>query len=310
MNECLACKGDIQPEEIPLLCTVCKYAYHVGKCSGITVATFRSKGESLKGTWKCGTCQTSEKKGGASSNLSDSQRLECKLNQLNGNILALLPLVPKVDALSEAVKAISGIEASMQLLSDKYDTILAKIDSQGTEVTALRKRVEQLESKTAETAPSSQEVKDQLNELEQYSRRLNIEVHGMEKQANENLLSKMNCLARTLELPELSDSDLVSLHRLQPRAGNKPVIIARFRSVMLNERWMQIRSRLREKESSLRIFDNLTPTNKRLLWLAQTKGKEMRYNYVWQRNGHVFVRKADGDRAIRIHRESDLELMV
>lgn len=251
-----------------------------------------------------------KKKGGASSNLSDSQRLECKLNQLNGNILALLPLVPKVDALSEAVKAISGIEASMQLLSDKYDTILAKIDSQGTEVTALRKRVEQLESKTAETAPSSQEVKDQLNELEQYSRRLNIEVHGMEKQANENLLSKMNCLARTLELPELSDSDLVSLHRLQPRAGNKPVIIARFRSVMLNERWMQIRSRLREKESSLRIFDNLTPTNKRLLWLAQTKGKEMRYNYVWQRNGHVFVRKADGDRAIRIHRESDLELMV
>lgn len=122
----------------------------------------------------------------------------------------------KVDALSEAVKGISGIEASIQMLSDKYDEILKKTDSQGTEIAALRKRVEHLES---ETSPNALEVKTQLNELEQYSRRQNIEIHGMQKEENENLLDKMNCLARTLELPELSDSDLDSLHRLHPRAG-------------------------------------------------------------------------------------------
>ncbi|KAH7948666.1 hypothetical protein HPB49_000398 [Dermacentor silvarum] len=125
-----------------------------------------------------------------------------------------------VDALSEAVKGISNIEASIQLLSDKYDEILEKTDSQGTEIAALRKRVERLES---ETSPNTQEVKAQLNELEQYSRRQNIEIHGMQKEENENLLDKMNCLARTLELPELSDSDLHSLHRLHPRAGKMPV---------------------------------------------------------------------------------------
>lgn len=307
MTECLACNGDIRPEEIPLVCTICKYSYHVGKCSGITGSAFRSKGDSFKNSWKCATCQTNEKRGGASSNLSESQRFESKLNQLNANILSLLPLVAKVDALSEAVKGISNIEASIQLLSDKYDEILEKSDSQGTEIAALRKRVERLES---ETSPNTQEVKAQLNELEQYSRRQNIEIHGMQKEENENLLDKMNCLARTLELPELSDSDLHSLHRLHPRAGKMPVVIARFQSVMLKEQWMQSRSRLREKAPGLRIFDNLTAMNKRLLWLAQTKGKEMKYRFVWQRNGHVFARKNSGDSVIRICQESDLANMV
>ncbi|KAH6920927.1 hypothetical protein HPB50_028085 [Hyalomma asiaticum] len=48
---------------------------------------------------------------------------------------------------------------------------------------------------------------------------LRSSVHGIEKEANENLLDKMNGLARAFELPELSDSDLDSLHRLPPRAA-------------------------------------------------------------------------------------------
>ncbi|KAH9377925.1 hypothetical protein HPB48_013925 [Haemaphysalis longicornis] len=73
---------------------------------------------------------------------------------------------------------------------------------------------------------------------------------------------------------------------------------------------MEARSRLRAKEPDMRFFDNLTPWNKRLLWLARARAEEVGYRFAWQNNGHVLVRKDEGDKVIRIQDECDLEKMV
>lgn len=220
----------------------------------------------------------------------------------------LLPLVAKVNALPDLVEKVNGIEASIQGLSAKYDTILSKLDEQSSDVSALKRRVECLElDAPTGAAASSEQMKLQLNELEQYNRRLNIEVHGMAKEEHENLLERMNILACNLGLPELANSDLNALYRLPSRPGKEPVVIVQFVSNSLKEKWIESRSRLRTKEPKLRFFDHLTPTNKRLLWLARQRCEESGYRFVWQKNGHIFVRKSEGERAIRICDEGDLE---
>lgn len=65
--------------------------------------------------------------------------------------------------------------------------------------------------------------------------------------------------------------------------------------------------KLKEAGSEVRFFDNLTAQNKRLLWLVRTRAKENDYQFAWQKDGKMFVRKRQGDRVIKIDTEDDLD---
>lgn len=215
--------------------------------------------------------------------------IDGKLSELNEKIMLLLPLVAKVDALTEGMETMNAIEKSAEFLAKKNDTILEKLDRQNSDMIALTKRVEVIRS---DSSNGGNEMKLELDELEQYSQYLNIEVHGSVQEERENLLSKMNTLARQLELPALEESDLDAIHRLPPRARKEAIVIALFSSYSLKEKWMRNRSCLRNKETRIKIYNSLTPMNEQLLWLAQSRSSENNYCYVWLKNGHVFMRKA------------------
>lgn len=305
----MTCHKNVPDDGMFVQCTVCRYNYHLGKCSGITPASFRSKGDSLRSSWACSTCEAARKKSGMATgpgaSLTDST--DRKLQELNDKFALLLPLVAKVDALSEVIKKVNDIEKAVAHVSDQYDTILAKLDKQDNDVIALKKRVEGIESGSSSQV---RQMRIQLNELEQYSRRRNIEVRGIVEGQHENLLEKMNDLACKLELPELAQSDLDALHRLPSRPGKESVVIARFASMTLKESWIKKRSALKTAAPLIQIMDNLTPMNKHLLWLAKNKGTEMGYRFIWQRNGRVMARKFEGDNVIYIRDETDLEKMT
>lgn len=134
-----------------------------------------------------------------------------------------------------------------------------------------------------------------------------MEIHGLKQEANEDLLCKLNALASDLELPELSERDLDGLHRLPARKGKSPAVLVRFVSRTTRDRWMAKRRALSDTESGVHMLDNLTAVNKKLLWVMKKKALEMSYQYAWQHNGKLFVRKAQGETAIRIESEADLD---
>lgn len=214
----------------------------------------KCKGVALKSSWICSTCETARRKGRTATD-SEVSSTDRKLQALNDKLTLLLPFVAKVEALSEVIRKVNDIEKAVVHLSDQYDTILEKLDKQGNDVTALKKRIDRTESGSS---PAVRQMKIQVNELEQYSRRQNIEVRGIPAEEHENLLEKMNDLARKLELPELANSDLDALHRLPLRPGKDSVVIARFASIALKEKWMKKRSALRTAAPTIQLLDNLT----------------------------------------------------
>lgn len=305
----MTCHKDVPDDGMFVQCTVCRYYYHLGKCYGVTPASFRSKGDSLRSSWACSTCEAARKKSGLATvpgaSLTDST--DRKLQELNEKFALLLPLVAKVDALSEVIKKVNDIEKAVAHVSDQYDTILSKLNKQANDVVALKKRVDGIESGSSSHV---RQMRILLNELEQYSIRHNIEVRGIVEGQHDNLLEKMNDLACKLELPELAQSDLDALHRLPSRPGKESVVIARFASMTLKESWIKTRSALKTAAPLIQIMDNLTPMNKHLLWLAKNKGTEMGYRFTWQKNGRVMARKFDGDNVIYIRDETDLKKMT
>ena len=58
--------------------------------------------------------------------------------------------------------------------------------------------------------------------------------------------------------------------------------------------------------SKLFVYKNLTRRRKRLFWKTKQAAKEAGYNYVWTRNGKIFVLENENISVIAIYNESDI----
>ena len=55
------------------------------------------------------------------------------------------------------------------------------------------------------------------------------------------------------------------------------------------------------------INDQLTYNNRQLLWIAKTKAHEVKWKFVWVRNGNILARKNENSPSIIINNAADIE---
>lgn len=303
---CFACQVAL-PENGPVMsCCDCEYEYHLGACSGIRDATFKTMNDASKQNWRCTTCKTTKARGSQSRKKKGDQDSDIteELAEINRKLSEFLSIHEKVEALMGIRDTVLGIEHSIQLMSDKYDDLLSQIKSQGKDITDLKKRVKQVEENNS--ADEIKKLREELNDLQQYSRRQNLEVHNVPYVEGENLLDRLNTMADELNLTHLDETNVEAIHRLPAKPNKAPPILVRFTSRVTREKWLEKRAQLRERKSKEYLMENLTAQNKRLLWLIKRKAEEMDYQFAWQKNGKMFVRKRPQDRVIRIQGEEDL----
>lgn len=131
------------------------------------------------------------------------------------------------------------MELSIQFMSKSFDEIKQNLNTQKTEIKELRKRVTELEEKDHKSKHVQDQLLQEVNELEFRSRRLNLEVHGIPATQNENLITSLKVVANKLEVPHLTESDIVSVHRLPARQGNVPVVIIHFARQQTRDAWLK-----------------------------------------------------------------------
>lgn len=307
---CVHCNEPLPEVTKYLTCSDCGYGYHVGTCSGESTSKGKNR-NSKNNAWKCRTCLTAKSRGIQSPGTQKPEQephLRQELAAINKKLSEIMTMNAKVESLMSIKDTVDQIEKSVQLMSNQYDLVLKKMDEQSKEITNLRRRVEKVEG-----TQDTEEIcilKKQVNSLEQYSRRQNLEIHGMPPSANENLLNKLNDLAERLELPKLAENDVEGLHRLPAKNKKDPAILVRFASRRTRDQWLGKRKYLKETRSDVWFLDNLTTTNKKLLWMLREKAAEKEYQFVWQKNGNLFARKKQGDRVIKIECEADFDKIV
>lgn len=311
-DTCISCHESVR-DTTHLLCSDCKYSYHVGACSGVTEAAYKKKSAAAKSTWNCQTCKTAKNRSSQSTEpekTENGMNLTKEIGEIQRKLSLLLTVKSQVDALEGVAATVHAIERSMQEMSSKYDEALAEMKRQNADMSSLRKRVEKLEAQTNEREVEM--LRQEVNNLDQYSRRLNLEIHGLAEQTNEKVIEKLYLLAGEVQLPKLSENDIEAAHRLRSRAGadgkDKPSpIIVRFSARYTRDAWLAKRSELRRKKSKVFINENLTAQNKRLFWQMKTKAREMEYQFAWVKDGKFFVRRSQHDRILRINGASDLD---
>lgn len=284
-------------------CAECCQYYHLGKCAGVSEQAYKKKNIEARKTLRCPVCRLSKSR-------TDERQLSGSPSPILAQHLAeiskaLVALTAKVDDLSSLKQTVTSIEASVQHMSDTYDQLLLTSERHEKEIDDIRKRVDEIEKK--QDAEDIGKLKLELNDMERYSRCQNMEIRGLSLSANENLLEKVNDLANQLDLPCLTESDIEGLHRLSARPDTVPPVLIRFAKRLTKTNWMAKRAGLKD---GVYFVDNLTVLNKKLLWLAKSAAKEKRYEFVWTKEGKVYVRKEAGAKAIRIGCEEDLAKLV
>lgn len=233
-----------------------------------------------------------------------------EIAEIHGKLNILLTIKEKVDALEGIIATVDTIEKSVQAMSDKYDEVIAQMKKQGADIDCLKTRVKKLEERAEEQ--KIDKLKQEMNDLDQYGRRLNLEIHGLPQQMNENVLEKLNILANDLKLPRLSESDVEAAHRLPKRAGqdeaDKPApILVRFTSRLTRDIWLKQRQELRKSKSKIFFNENLTAQNKKLFWLMRCKARELHYQFFGVKNGKMFMRRSPRHQIVNIRTAEDLE---
>lgn len=296
MPRCYTCRVVLQDDGNSISCSECESYYHGAVCSGMTEAAFAGKREATKKTWKCDACRSGNALGSAGE-LKGDEDLKTMVIELNRKIACLLPLNEKVD----------GIETSIKVMSDHFDTFLARLNAQDKEIKDIRGRVDKLEKEG--NAKVLRELKQAVNDLEWRNRRLNLVVHGVAETKDEDLLSKLNEVAKKIDMEELAPTDVVALHRLNARPGKERGVIVRFARQKLRDAWLEKRKVLRERQEPISFTENMTNHARTLLTYTKAWAQEAGYAFAWHSNGKVLIRKKTGDPPIVVTSEADLSAL-
>lgn len=153
-----------------------------------------------------------------------------------------------------------------------------------------------------------------INDLEEYTRRVNFEIHGFPATQGQDLVAVMTHLAVKLIIADFQKTDITTVNHLPARQDAIPSNIVQMKTTAKKKVWMNARKGLAALESDtfprLYFNENLTQTNRELFRFARFRGNEKGFKFIWTGNGKILAKKCEGVPVIRIDKLSDLEKIV
>ncbi|KAK3714628.1 hypothetical protein QZH41_002630 [Actinostola sp. cb2023] len=167
-----------------------------------------------------------------------------------------------------------------------------------------------------------QEFKNKLEELEvfqdemnQYQRKHNLEIHGIPEKEDEDLEVTIKDLGEVLDV-EIEYSDIDIVHRLPSRQSIRPIIV-KFLSYSDKKELYEARRKLKTFKNTdggklngatkIYINENLTSSRKRLYAEVRKRVKQNGWFTAWTKDGKIFVKKERGGPTHKITKQVDLE---
>lgn len=300
---CGKCCSDVGKEGDFLVCAGCDLSYHFN-CSGIKKATYSSKSQESKASWRCAKCK-SDKKSGSGTPSSDAALQVFDFGE--GPLNAFL-----IEFREES-------REHFKILNEEVKKIR---DDLAAQVKDLKSAVDTLKKENEEKDCVIGTLTNHINSLDQYGRKNNFELVNVEEIEGENIDNIVLKLAKTLDI-DLTVNDIEAAHRIPSRVAHKTsrIIVQlssrRKRDQFLEKKRFDFNSNVitgglgQEGLKRVYINENLNPFYRELLWKSKERAKITGYKFVWFVSGKIFVRKDESSKkVIRIQSFIDLDKIV
>lgn len=220
-------------------------------------------------------------------------------------------LKQQIDAkLAPLQKTVDEVKESAKFINAKYDDLVK-------EHKALKLALHTMEAKFRSMAKAH-------DDLEQYGRRECVEIRGVpvpfdpkSEDTNAVVKSVGNLMGITV-----TDNDISVSHRMPQSKRYKgkqrgpSAIIAKFTRRVIKDKFYRARSILHDKSTldlgftdrnSIYITESLTENNRELFNDCLKAKKDLKFNFVWTRNGRIFMRHDKDSPAKLISSKDDLK---
>ena len=247
-------------------------------------------------------------------------------NTMSSNTPAIMAAVEEEPSISQIWQVLIKIQADVtKILSDNQElrkdveSLKTSMQFHATEVDALKtqngKLVQSncaLQSELNELGRRAQALEYEQDALEQYTRKFNVEIHGVPEYEGENLQDIVMKIGLKMSV-DVTTQDIDIVHRLFRKSQVIKPIIVRFPSYKKRREFYKGRFYLKETNiteiigiaqgyANGRIFvnENLTQYRQEVLAKARKMKKANKIFRVWTVDGKIFVRKTEDSRPVRI----------
>lgn len=217
--------------------------------------------------------------------------------------------------LDEAMKFLDVANAN-------YEEVLHKLDVQQAERHELIAENKILKSAMRSMEDKMSQINDNYNNMEQYSRRECLEIHGIPQPQDPKAEDTNDIAVKIGELMgvKVSQEDISVSHRLPMSMKYKgkrsqPSIIVKFVRRDVKEMYYRARKQLKgfttkdigyAAMSNIYINESLTEKNKELFRACIKAKRELQYTFLWTTNGNIYLRKDEHSVVINIRKKDDI----
>ena len=244
--------------------------------------------------------------------------------------------VPATSDLNAISISIESLKHELKVLKNRTDHTIGSVSYLARECDDFLEKISKISSINESLAKEIKSIEcrqfkseQQLDQLEQYGRRENLEIHGIPVMRNENTNQIIKAVATSINV-ELNDSQISTSHRLiqsqssssnsQQQAKNHvnrqpPPIIVRFNNRDKRNEIFRRRKMLRRNPEMRSIFasetvtikENLTTYRKMIYDAANSAKKDLNFKFLWTSQGRIRLRRDSVSEAINVSSLSDLD---
>ena len=209
---------------------------------------------------------------------------------------------------------INGLKDSVKFLSEKFDNVYKKVEELDKKVSDVQSENKCLKAEVLRLSGMVERQNNELNEIEQYSRRDCVEISGLPEEKGEDL-NKLVVRIGSLMNVELDKKDISISQRLPKSrsenernkrpANNSAKVVVEFTWREIKDKFYRGCLQLKDKstrdlglsrisENKLYITESLSQRNKQLFKDCLKFKHDQHFRYIWTYNGKIIFKKECG----------------
>lgn len=254
--------------------------------------------------------------GSSNSTNSEAESNKCSCQKEVHEIKIFLEaLNNKFKVIENCHETVTALEKSVNFISSQYDTLIKISEENNSRMNEMSKEIQNLRTNNEINELKIKKLLEKTNQLEQYSRNANLEIHGLKLINDTDPKDLVMKLAEKINVP-IAYNDVDIIHPMHSRSPNKhQVLLAQFstrskRDLLLSKRKYCITDNSFPGNTigtTVYFNENMTTYYKHLHYLTKIQAKESNFKFVWFKNGKLFTKKNESSPAIIINNEEDIK---
>ncbi|KAI5723736.1 hypothetical protein M8J76_014926 [Diaphorina citri] len=186
----------------------------------------------------------------------------------------------------------------------KYDEMMKTVLENKREIENLKKKLNEKEQENLKLRKDIEKQDENIGELSQRSRMMNIVINGIPEKPKENVLEIVTKLGNDMDIKG-PENHIQVAHRVPSATSPRPIIV-RLLNTKTRDLWTKAARDKKLREKKIFINEHLTTKNFKLLQSVKSWAKGNNHKYVWTKDCRILLRKDEKSKVKCIKSVRDL----